>query len=113
MAQDQRRRPARIVAVIGVHVGAADADRLDLDHDFAVDRGGHGFVAKLERVRTGVDQSTHDGLLLLLYFAMKPPSTARVCPVIYPEASEARNTVAPVRSSSLPLRPIAVCAARR
>ena len=30
VAEDQRRGPARVMAVIGVHVRAADADRLDL-----------------------------------------------------------------------------------
>src|SRR6266403_67500 len=45
------------------------------------------------------------GLHLLIYQAVQPPSTTRLCPVMYADASEARNIVAPVTSSRSALRP--------
>jgi hypothetical protein len=42
VAEDDRRRPARIMAVDRVHVGAADADRLDADDRLARRGAGSG-----------------------------------------------------------------------
>jgi len=77
VAKDERRRPAAVMAVIGVHVRAADADRLDLHEQFAGVGDGVGFIAVRERVRRGVDERFHADA----YFAEKPPSTASVWPV--------------------------------
>src|SRR5829696_694545 len=40
--------------------------------------------------------------------AVMPPSTNRTCPLTKSEAGEARNTRAPIRSSTLPQRPAGV-----
>ena len=82
VAEDQRRRPARIVAMIGMHVGAAYADRLDLTTTSSA-RPQAGFLAQFQGIRAGINQSAHvASLLFISYFAVKPPSTAKVCPVI-------------------------------
>ena len=39
------------------------------------------------------------------YSAVQPPSTTRLEPVIKADASEARNTTAPITSSTCPIRP--------
>src|SRR5271155_1718114 len=59
MSEDKRWRPARIMAVIAMHVGATDADRVDLDQNFVV--AGHGLrlVAPFQRVRLDIDEGFH------------------------------------------------------
>src|SRR5262245_24702547 len=44
------------------------------------------------------------------YAIVPPPSTTIVCPVMYPEAGEARNTATPFNSPSPPTRPIGTAA---
>ena len=78
VAEDQRRRAAGVVAVIGVHVGAADADGLDPDEHFAGVRHRIGLVAEVQAVGAGVDERLHGATP---HFAVKPPSTASVWPV--------------------------------
>lgn len=57
--EDQRRGPAGIVAVIGVHVRAADADGLDPDEDLAALRDGIRFILEDEAVGGRVDERLH------------------------------------------------------
>jgi hypothetical protein len=77
--EDERCGTARVVAVIGVHVRAADADGLDPHQNLAGRLFRLGLVTKGERVRAGIDESLHGREP---YFAVKPPSTARVWPVM-------------------------------
>jgi hypothetical protein len=59
MTEDQRRRAAIINAVIGVHVGPADAASRDFDQDFIVGRNRIGVVTKSQSIRTSVDEGFH------------------------------------------------------
>lgn len=43
-----------------------------------------------------------------LHHAVHPPSITRFAPVMYVEASEARNTIAPLNSSASAMRPIGI-----
>ena len=73
VTQDQRRRPALVVAQIGMHVRAANADACHADQAVIALRGRVGGVAVFQLLFSGVDQRFH--------FAVKPPSTISTCPV--------------------------------
>jgi hypothetical protein len=73
VAEDQRRHAPRIVAVVRVHVRAADADRIHLDQHVAEAHLRLRLVAVGNLVRCGVDERFHP--------AENPPSTNSVCPV--------------------------------
>jgi hypothetical protein len=63
VTEHQRRRPARIVAVIGVHVGSADPDRLDADQRLARAGLRNVDILHFERERAGVDERLHVRLI--------------------------------------------------
>src|SRR3954470_23583835 len=65
--------------------------------------GAHPHFAFARRLRASLSPQA-------LYRAIQPPSTNSGVPVTYDDASEARNTTAPVNSSSSPHRPIGICA---
>ena len=67
LPEDQGGGAAVVVAEIGMHVGAADADGIDPDDRLSRARCGFGFVAQLHGPRAGIDQGLH--------FAVYPPST--------------------------------------
>jgi hypothetical protein len=58
------RRAARIVTVIGVHVGAADPDRLDAHQHLVVAGRRFRLLAAQQNVRLGIDQRFHGFTLL-------------------------------------------------
>src|SRR5579859_1164158 len=65
-------------------------------------------VASRRRFLTALWQLNHNGpaqAIALVHSAVQPPSRISAEPVISDEASEARNTMAPVSSSSWPSRP--------
>ena len=78
MAEDQRRHPPRIMPVIGMHVGTADTDRLDLDQRLTGSRYGIRFFAVLHLEGICVYERLHS---LSAYFAVKPPSRWMTWPV--------------------------------
>src|ERR671927_324956 len=57
---------------------------------------GDGDSHRGARLRQGISHGVQTALM--------PPSTARHCPVIWRDASEARKTTAPFKSSSPPMR---------
>jgi len=59
----QRRHTPWIVAVPGVHVGAADPDRLDPHQDIALAGFGFGCVAVLGGVNRRINQCLHEILI--------------------------------------------------
>ena len=73
MAQNERGGTARVVAEIGMHVGAADAHRLDPYQMLTGSGAGVRHIAVGERFDAVIDQSFH--------FAVNPPSTIKICPV--------------------------------
>ena len=56
VSENQRRVAARIAAVIRVHVGAANADRIDVEHDLVGSPRRIGLIAVRDLVRIRVDQ---------------------------------------------------------
>ena len=80
MTENQGRRAAAVMAMIGMHVRAADTDSLDLDNDLAGRSHGLRLITVNEAVRAGIDKCFH-GCRPSIYFAVNPPSTASVWPV--------------------------------
>src|SRR6516225_4689426 len=64
MTEHERRRAARIVAVIGVHVGAADPDRLDAHQHLVIAGRRFRLLTAQQNVRLGIDQGFHGFILL-------------------------------------------------
>ncbi len=60
--QDERWHPARVVAVPGMHVGAADADRIDRDQRLPGTGIGRRLVAVFGLLCGGIDQRLHASL---------------------------------------------------
>ena len=59
MAQHQAGFAAWIVTVEGVHVGTADAYRIDAQHDLSIDQTGLRAIEQLHFQRLGVDEGFH------------------------------------------------------
>ena len=104
---DLGRRQAEILRLPIVELHREFADRgVAAPHDIVQDRldrlahlavGGEFFLL----ARAALQRADHGPS----YSAVQPPSTTSAVPVISAAASEARNTTAPIRSSTVPSRP--------
>ena len=59
MAQHQAGLAARVMAMVGMHVRAADPGGVDAQHHLAIDQFRFGPVVQLHLVGLGVDQGFH------------------------------------------------------
>jgi hypothetical protein len=59
VAEHQPGFAARVVAVVGVHVRAADAGGVDAQHHFVIGKLGLGAVVQLDLIGGGVDEGFH------------------------------------------------------
>jgi hypothetical protein len=78
MAENERCGTSLVVSIIGMHIRTADAAGRDSDEDFALFGNGIRFISIFEFSGCDINQCFH----ILLYFAVKPPSTAIICPVM-------------------------------
>src|SRR5699024_1855786 len=107
----QPRLAPRVVSVPGVHVRAADADRLDLQHHLAGDEGGAGQLAQLGFVGGGVDEGFHGGPEgVVATMAARSASTMRSTSRAVLTKGGARTSVSPGARVSRPRSNAAACA---
>jgi hypothetical protein len=73
VAENQGGGATLVMTEIGMHVGAADADRFDAHEAFSGGQLGTRFVAPDKALGSRIDKRFH--------FAVYPPSTKSSCPV--------------------------------
>jgi hypothetical protein len=63
MTQDQARFATGIVAMISMHIAAADANGLDLEHNFSIGSRWHGPILDLNFIGLSVNKGFHGAFL--------------------------------------------------
>src|SRR4029077_1709603 len=98
MPEHEWRRTPRIVAVIGVHVRAADSDRLDAHQHLVVAGRRFRLLAAQQNVRLGIDQRFHG------FTVLKSRSAAILAEENESAKRAAKTNISPPRAIALPCR---------